>query len=126
VIAQYRNCAIGRLLRGGSHNYYCAALFDVIGVKFLVADIVWLFAGLVACFVFFKRATGADKRSIQLRCGSWGLVDGSPGVFAVRASFVDIGDHFHLVAVDTGYLQILNSSLRHLRNYLKFRRSRIA
>src|ERR1700733_12645851 len=61
VIAQYRNCAIGRLLCGGADNYYRAALFDVIGVKFLIADIVRLFTGLVARFSLFEMAAGAEQ-----------------------------------------------------------------
>src|ERR1700693_736940 len=86
MIAQDRNCAIGRLLCGGSDNYYSAALFDVIGVKFLFADVVWLFAGKVARFAFFERAAGTEQTPNPVAMWLVGLRGRLARGVAVRAS----------------------------------------
>src|SRR5580704_8938761 len=100
MIAQYRSCAIGRLLCGGSDNDYRAAPFDVIRVKFLFADVVWLFAGKIARFPFFEKAAGAEQTSNPVAMWFVGLCGRLARRVCGSGVLVDIADHFHLLAHD--------------------------
>jgi hypothetical protein len=112
VFVQYRSGAIGNLLCGGSDDYYRAALFDVIGVKFLFANVVWLFAGKVANFPVFEMAAGTEQTFKPVAMWFVGLCGWLARRICGPRVMVDVGDYFHLVARNARYLQILNSGFR--------------
>ena len=60
VVMQDCGGAISGLFRGCVYNYYRAALLYMISVKFLFADIVWLFAGKITHFTFFAVQSSCD------------------------------------------------------------------
>jgi len=66
VVVQDCGGAAGGLLCRCSDDHHRAALFYMIGVKFLFADVIWLFAGKVAHFGLFERPPAPNKRAIQL------------------------------------------------------------
>ena len=106
MVAENFGGAVCGCFGGRAHDDYRAALLDVRGVKFLVADVVGLAAGIGANG--FEGAALAEETSEPIgirgrRVGGFfaGGVDGARVV-------VGIGDELHLPAGNAGEFQILN------------------
>ncbi len=103
------NC--GGTIRGGfggrAHDDDRTALLDVRGVKFLVADVIGLGAGIGADYRF-QRAAFAEKFREPVMVGRRRI----RGFFAGRVDgarvVVGVGDQLHLPAGDSGVFQIFH------------------
>ena len=60
MVVQDCGGAFGWLFRRRPDDHHRATLFYMVGVKFLLADVIWLLSGNVAHFGFFEGASSAE------------------------------------------------------------------